>query len=207
MMHRPPVIGIIGPIGCGKSAIARWLGARGGWVIDADVLAREATGPGQPALAAIRARFGDEVFAADGSLDRTALAAVVFDHPAALTALEAIVHPTVGELVRQRLADARTAGARFVVLEAIKLVESGLAALCDEVWLVECSPDLQRARLAARGMDPTDVERRIAAQGDDLVRRLAPHASRRLCTDGSLDDTKRLTEVALAEVLGPHQAG
>ncbi len=69
------------------------------------------------------------------------------------------------------------AGAPAVVVEAIKLVEGGLAALCDEIWLVTCDPETQRARLAGRGMAAADAERRIAAQGD-LVERLRPHATR-----------------------------
>ncbi len=195
------VIGLTGPIGCGKTAVARWLHARGGWWIDADDLAREGTAPGRPELEAIRARFGDAVFAADGSLDRAALAAVVFPDPVALAELEAIVHPAVGLLVRERLAEAAAAGAPFVVIEAIKLVEGGLAAACDEVWLVECSPAVQRARLVGRGMTQADAERRIAAQGADLADRLAPHATRRLRTDGTLEDTERRVTAALKEAL------
>jgi dephospho-CoA kinase len=195
------VIGLTGPIGCGKTVVARWLEDRGGRWIDADELARQVTALGRPELAAIRARFGDGVFAADGSLDRAALAAVVFPDPVALAELEAIVHPAVGLLVRDRLAEAAAAGARFVVLEAIKLVESGLATRCDEVWLVVCSPAVQRARLVGRGMTPADAERRIAAQGADLADRLAPFATRRIVTDGTLEDAEQRVTAALAETL------
>ncbi|MEA2026810.1 MAG: dephospho-CoA kinase, partial [Chloroflexota bacterium] len=69
----PAIIGLTGPIGCGKSTVARMLGELGGSVIDADALARDVTAPGQPALAAIRARFGEAVFEPSGVLDRTAL--------------------------------------------------------------------------------------------------------------------------------------
>jgi dephospho-CoA kinase len=196
-----PVIGLTGPIGCGKTAVAGYLAARGGWRIDADVVAREVTGPGRPELAAIRTRFGDAVFAADGSLDRTALAALVFPDPVALAELEAIVHPAVGLLVRERLAEAAAAGAPVIVMEAIKLVEGGLAALCDEVWLVECSPAVQLARLVGRGMEAADAERRIAAQGADLADRLAPFATRRIDTDGTLQDAEQRVTAALTETL------
>ena len=77
----PAIIGLTGPIGCGKTTVAGMLGELGGTVIDADALARDVTGPGQPALAAIRARFGDGVFERSGVLDRAALGAVVFSRP------------------------------------------------------------------------------------------------------------------------------
>jgi dephospho-CoA kinase len=86
-------IGITGPIGCGKSQVARWLADRGAEVIDADVVAREATAPGTRAHAAILRRFGAPVTSPDGTLDRTALGRVVFGDPAALRTLEGIVHP------------------------------------------------------------------------------------------------------------------
>jgi len=199
---RPPlVVGLTGPIGCGKTAVARWLEARGGWRIDADDAAREVTAHGRPELAAIRGCLGDGVFAEDGSLDRSALAAVVFADPASLAELEAIVHPPVGLLVREGMATAAATGAPFIVIEAIKLVESGLAALCDEVWLVECAPAVQRARLVGRGMEPADADRRMAAQGPDLAHRLAPFATRHIVTDGTLEDTEQRVAAALAEAL------
>ena len=203
---RPPIIGLTGPIGCGKSTIAQVLAGLGGTVIDADQLAREVTAPGEPTLPAIRHRFGDDVFQADGSLDRGALAEVVFNDDAALRDLEAITHPAVRRRVEAMLAAAAAAQSRFIVIEAIKLVEGGLAEKCDEVWLVDCPPDVQRERLRGRGMDPTDADRRVAAQGGDLVSRLdallPSTVSRRvLPTDGSLSDVRKAVRLALAEVL------
>lgn len=207
--RRPPLlIGITGPIGCGKSTVAEMLAELGGTVIDADLLARRATDPGRPALARIRARFGDDVFEASGELDRAALAKVVFEDAAALADLERIVHPEVRRMVEELLDEASSEDAPFVVIEAIKLVEGGLAARCDQVWLVECAPATQRARLAARGVSADDAERRLAAQGPDLAKRLnellaspaetAPRV-RRLSTEGSIDDTRERTEDALAD--------
>lgn len=204
---QPFVIGLTGPIGCGKSTVASWLGELGGAVIDADALARDVTAPGQPALNAIRDRFGDGVFESSGALDRGALGAIVFADTAALRDLEAIVHPGVRTLVDERFERAARAGDRFVVVEAIKLVEGGLAERCDEVWLVECSERVQRERLAARGMEAADVERRLAAQGSDLAERLARYASRRLDTDGTREDVRESVEDALADVLAPRFAG
>jgi dephospho-CoA kinase len=158
---RPIRIGLTGPIGCGKSTVARWLGARGAVVIDADAVAREATAPGQAGHDAVLARFGDAVRAADGTLDRAALARIVFSDPAALRELEAIVHPLARPRILAAIDAAAGTQAPAVAIEAIKLVEGGLAELCDVVWWVTCHE--QRARLIARGMDPADADRRIAA--------------------------------------------
>jgi dephospho-CoA kinase len=170
-------IGITGPIGCGKSTVAGWLAARGAVAIDADAEARAVVEPGEPALALVLACFGDVVRASDGSLDRAALGRIVFADPDALRDLEAIIHPAVRLRILAAIAAADAIGAPAVVIEAIKLVEGGLAAFCDEVWLVTCSPDEQRARLAGRGVGPDDAARRIASQGD-IVERLGPAATR-----------------------------
>ena len=201
------VIGLTGPIGCGKSTVGEMLAELGGTFIDADALAREVTAPGQPALVAVRARFGDAVFEPSGVLDRAALGAVVFADPAALRDLEAIVHPGVRGLVEERLERATREGDPFVVIEAIKLVEGGLAGRCDEVWVIDCSPDVQRLRLAGRGMDVADVELRLAAQGGDLAERLDAHADRRIDTDDRIENIRECVENALADVLAPRFAG
>jgi dephospho-CoA kinase len=201
----PLVIGLTGPIGCGKSTVAQLLAEIGATVIDADAVARRATEPGTPALPAIRARFGDAVFGADGTLDRAALARLVFADQPALAELERIVHPHVRQLIEAELRDAAAEGTPVVAIEAIKLVEGGLAERCDEVWLIECAPATQRARLAGRGVEPADAEQRLAAQGSDLVERLAarlgerPH--RRLSSEGTLEETRRRVEDALADAL------
>jgi len=195
-------IGLTGPIGCGKSTVAGWLGQHGAAVVDADEIARAVTAPGEPAHEAILARFGDAVRAPDGTLDRASLARLVFADPAALADLEAIVHPVVRPRILEAIAAADAKGMPAVVIEAIKLVEGGLAELCDEVWLVECGPAAQRRRLAGRGMDAAEARRRIAAQGD-LVERLRPRATRVLRTDGRPDvvssAAQSLLELALEE--------
>lgn len=193
------VIGLTGPIGCGKSTVAAWLAELGAEVIDADVVAREVVEPGEPALAAVLDAFGPGVAAADGSLDRAALGRIVFSDPEALGRLESIIHPAVRPVIVDRIAGATSAGARAIAIEAIKLVEGGLAALCDEVWLVVCTTDAQRARLAGRGTDVSDTEARIAAQSD-IVERLMPTATRVIDTSGSFEDARALVSVAYAEV-------
>jgi dephospho-CoA kinase len=199
------LIGLTGPIGCGKSTVGRMLADVGGVLIDADAVSRQVTDTDADAQAQIRQRFGADVFVS-GKLDRAALAAIVFADAGALRDLEQIVHPRVRRLVDERLAAAAAEGAPFVAVEAIKLVEGGLADRCDEVWLVSCAPGEQRSRLSGRGMSSQDADRRLAAQGQGLADRLARAIEgrvpvRQITTDGSLDSTREAVEEALAEVL------
>ena len=197
------LLGLTGPIGCGKSTVAAMLGDLGGTVIDADALARDVTNPGEPALAAIRDRFGPAVLDHAGVLDRSALAAIVFADAAALHDLESIVHPYVRARVTAALARARADEAPFVVIEAIKLIEGGLADGCDEVWVIDCTAAEQRDRLQARGLSAEDIERRLAAQGADLAARLSRDADRVIVTSGSLESIRERVEDALADLLAP----
>ena len=199
----PLRIGITGPIGCGKSTVAGWLGERPGVVvIDADVVARKVLKPGEPALDEVIARFGSDLLRGDGSLDRAALGRVVFADPAALRDLEAIVHPVVRPRILATMDGAAAHGADAVVVEAIRLVEGGLAALCDEVWLVECDPSIQRERLVGRGSTTDDADQRIEAQAG-LTDRVAPAATRIIDTSGSEAETRALVEDALESALRP----
>jgi dephospho-CoA kinase len=190
-------IGITGPIGCGKSQVARWLEEDGAVVVDADVVAREVTAPGTPGHAAILRRFGQPVTADDGTVDRKALGRLVFADPASLRALEAIVHPEVRPRILAAIEEAEARRAPAVVVEAIKLVEGGLAGLCDEVWLVTCDPTSQRERLLDRGLGEADAAQRTEAQAG-MVERLRPVATRVLDTSGSELESRTLVEAALA---------
>ncbi|HEU5204129.1 MAG TPA: dephospho-CoA kinase, partial [Candidatus Limnocylindrales bacterium] len=171
-------IGLTGPIGCGKSTVAGMLAERGVRVIDADDVAR-ATYQERAVRDAVVARFGESVRLADGSIDRASLARIVFADQDALRDLEAIVHPAVRPRILASIDAAEARGAPAVVVEAIKLVEGGLAELCDEVWLVTCDAPIQRGRLRERGVADDDAERRIAAQRH-LRDRVEPVATRRV---------------------------
>jgi dephospho-CoA kinase len=195
-------IGLTGPIGCGKSTVAGWLAAHDAVVVDADDVARQVTAPGEPAHDAVLARFGDPVRAADGTLDRAALARIVFADPVELAALEAIVHPAVRPAILDAIETAERAAAPAVAIEAIKLVEGGLAELCDEVWLVTCEERVQRERLLARGADAEDADRRIAAQ-TGLVERLRPAASRVIETSGPAAEMRSRLAALWHEVVTP----
>jgi dephospho-CoA kinase len=172
-------IGLTGGIATGKSTVAQMLAARFALpVLDADIFAREALAPGTAATQAVVARFGARVLApragsgagAEGAaadpvavLDRQALGRLVFSDPVERRWLEGLVHP----LVRQRFAQelAALAQAPAVVLMIPLLFEAGLEPLCSEIWLVDCEPAEQRARLLARdGSSAADADARIAAQ-------------------------------------------
>ncbi|HEX7498218.1 MAG TPA: dephospho-CoA kinase [Candidatus Limnocylindrales bacterium] len=196
-----PLIGLIGPIGCGKSTVAGWLAERGAVIIDADQLTRSIMTPGSPVTDAIIARFGGEYSHADGSLDRAALGRLVFADSDHLVQLEAIVHPAVARLERDAILAADATGPTAIVLEAIKLVEAGHAGWCDEVWLVTCEPAIQLARLIGRGMSESDARQRIDAQSaSQPLWRSA--ATRNLCTDGEQLSVQGLVTAAFDELLG-----
>ncbi|MBI3746750.1 MAG: dephospho-CoA kinase [Chloroflexi bacterium] len=198
-------IGLTGPIGCGKSTIARWLADLGATVIDADEVARLVVEPGEPALARVLAAFGEAVRAADGSLDRPALGRIVFADPAALAVLEGILHPAIHERILAAMAAADSAGVPAIVVEAIKLVESGLAALCEEVWLVTCDGATQHRRLTGRGLSDDEARTRMAAQaGQLLAGRTA--ATRVVDTSGSLETTRAVVARAYAAAIAARRS-
>ncbi|MDX3237729.1 dephospho-CoA kinase [Streptomyces sp. ME03-5709C] len=156
-------VGLTGGIGAGKSEVSRLLASYGAVLVDADRIAREVVEPGTPGLAAVVAEFGEGVLAADGSLDRPKLGAVVFSDPERLRALNAIVHP----LVRERSAVLeQAAGQDAVVVHDVPLLaENGLASLYDVVVVVDAAPQTQLDRLVRlRGMAEEDARARMAAQ-------------------------------------------
>jgi dephospho-CoA kinase len=162
-------IGLTGGIGSGKSTVARLLADRGAHVVDADVLAREVVEPGTPGLAAVVEAFGEGVLTGDGTLDRPALAAVVFGNADARARLDGIVHPLVRARARE-LISALPADA-VVVQDIPLLVETGQAASFDLVLVVEADADARVARSVERGLTDADARARIAAQATDEQRR------------------------------------
>lgn len=164
-------IGLTGGIGSGKSTVSALLAERGAVVIDADRIAREVVEPGTPGLAAVVEAFGEDVLAADGSLDRPALAAVVFADPAARARLDAIVHPLVRDRAVELAADAPADA--VLVNDVPLLVETGQAGSYDLVLVVETDLATRLSRLVERGLPEADARARIAAQATDEQRRAA----------------------------------
>jgi len=163
------LVGLTGGIGSGKSTVSAMLAERGAVVIDADAITRSLQVPGQPVFDAMVERFGPGIVAADGSLDRQAVASVVFTDEAARKDLEAIVHPAVGmEMVRRLQEHAGTDS--VVVYDVPLLVESGKTGY-GAVVVVDVDPDIAVARLVAhRGFDEADARARIANQVDRAAR-------------------------------------
>ena len=157
------IVGLTGRIGTGKSTVARWLADYGAAVLDSDALVAELYESDAALQARLAERFGAAVVR-EGRVDKGALRAVLHA-PAEIQALEALVHPAVQALRDQRITQARAAGAPAVVVEAIKLVESGGAAICDELWIVVAAERVQLERLAARGVSPEEARARMAWQG------------------------------------------
>jgi len=189
------VVGLTGNIASGKSSVARMLAARGVRIIDADVLAREAVGPGSPALARIVERWGRGVVGPDGALDRAALRALVFDDRSELDALNAIVHPEVQRRRDALLGAARDAGERIVVCDIPLLYEAGLEGDMDVVVLVDAPPDLRLERLMRdRRLNRAEAMAMIAAQmPSELKRERADYV---IDNGGSLDAAEaRVNEV------------
>jgi dephospho-CoA kinase len=156
-------VGLTGGIGSGKSEVARLLAERGAYVVDSDRLARAAVAPGTPGLAAVAEAFGPGVLAPDGSLDRAALAAIVFHDADARARLNAIVHPLVGAAALEATAQAPPGA--VVVQDVPLLVEAGLAPAFDLVVVVDAPREVQLARLTGpRGMAYDDAVARIEAQ-------------------------------------------
>jgi dephospho-CoA kinase len=170
MTRRVFRVGLTGGIASGKSTVTRLFEALGVPIIDTDLLAREVVAPGEPLLARIAARFGPGVLAADGSLDRTALRAIVFAEAAARADLEQLTHPAI----RARL-EARSAvlGGPYQVLVIPLLVETGGRTPVDRVLVVDCSEALQIRRLQARDGTPLEQARQILAAQATREARLA----------------------------------
>jgi dephospho-CoA kinase len=197
----PFVIGVTGPIASGKSTVAELLRQRGADVIDADRVYRSLLQPGSGLWRQVVARFGPEIVGPDGEINRAALGGVVFADPEALADLDRITHPAVVAEVRTRIARST---APFVVLEAIKLVQSGLASDVDALWFVTADPETRRHRLMSRSvMDEASARARIAAAPDTVpegvdVDVTIDNSGDLLSTSAAIDEAWRAVRIGAA---------
>jgi dephospho-CoA kinase len=183
------VVGLTGGIGSGKSTVAELLAARGAVVIDADAVVRDQQRPGTPVFEAMVERFGAGIVAPDGSLDRAAVADIVFDDPEALADLNRIVHPAVGAEIARRLAELAGTDA-VVVLDVPLLVESTRAYPMAGVIVVDVDPDIAVERLVEqRGMREEDARSRMSRQASREQRRA--RADVVIDNRGTFDDLAR----------------
>ncbi len=180
------IVGLTGGIGSGKSTVARAFGSLGiGWV-DADDVAREVVMPGEPALAAIREHFGNDVLHADGTLNRAALRSIVFDNPVERKWLESVTHPRVRERILVHL-ERLQRQSPYVLLVSPLLFESGQDKLVDRTVVVDVPLELQLSRTRARDdVSEAQVHAILAAQlpreerltkANDVIDNSGDHAS------------------------------
>jgi dephospho-CoA kinase len=170
------LIALTGNIASGKTEVARILAELGATVIDADDLARDVVGPGQPALAAISKRWGSGVLHPDGTLDRAALRAIIFATPAEREALNAIVHPQVRKRRDELVSQAKARGDAVVVAAIPLLFETGLEREFDKVILVDAPEEVRHARLLKRSsIAAAEAKRMMDAQMPSQAKRLRSH--------------------------------
>lgn len=205
------LIGLTGGIACGKSTVLAMLAALGARTIDADRVTHRLQQPGTPVYRAIVEAFGPHILSTPGgAIDRRKLGDIVFNDLAALKRLEAIVHPAVRAEIRQFLTEVANAGGYatrlrpverpVVVIDAIKLIESGWADECDQVWVVTCSPEQQIERLmTTRGMSLAEAQARIAAQPPQESR--LSRADVIIDNSGSQANTRAQVEAAWQQAL------
>jgi dephospho-CoA kinase len=179
------VIGLTGNIATGKSVVRKMLEHLGAYGIDADALGHRAIAKDAPGYQPVLNTFGHWILAPDGQIDRSKLARIVFTDPEALSRLESIVHPLVAQAIDVLV---RRSHHRVIVIEAIKLLESGLRAKCDGIWVAHAPEKVQIARLVhKRGQSESAARQRINAQpSQDLKVAIADVV---IENDGSFDET------------------
>lgn len=163
------VIGLTGNIATGKSTVLAYFAQRGAYVIDADKLSHQALAPHGLAYAAVVKEFGSQILLPDQTIDRRALGKIVFSNADLLNKLEQIVHPAVYAMAVELLDQAPSS---LIIIEAVKLLEANsLVSLCDEVWVVTSTPEVQLQRLAElRGMDEAAARQRMSMQSPQAAK-------------------------------------
>lgn len=195
-------IGLTGNIACGKSTVVAMLHELGAAVCDADAVVHQVQAPDGDAYAPIIEAFGlgivqNQTFGMP--INRQALGQIVFADQAQLRRLEALVHPIVRQTIMAWLEAQRQNNAQVVVIDAIKLIESGYPALCDAVWVVTADPAIQLARLIeTRGMSEAEALLRINAQNSQADK--IAHADVVIDNSGSLAETRRQVEQAFLAI-------
>jgi dephospho-CoA kinase len=190
----PRIIGLTGNIACGKTSVGQMLLELGAErYIDADALVHQLYEPGQPVTNQIAAHFGPDLLTADGHIDRKRLGSLVFQDQAALQRLERIVHPAVAQAVRSELVRVSESG--IAILDAVKLLEGGSAALCNSKWLVICPEEQELQRLMQRNHF-TEQEARLRLAAQPSVAARLPLVDEVIDNGGSLEETYQQVRAA-----------
>lgn len=185
-------IGLTGNIASGKSTVAAMLAELGAMVVDADRVAHEVMRPGTGVYYHVVQRFGESILAADYTIDRKALGAIVFADSNALKDLDHLVHPAMVKEVEELIAACQPPPP-VAVVEAVKLVEAGMHRNCDSVWLVTCSAEIATRRLMyTRQLTREEAQARLQAQGSDAQKRLAANVI--IDNDGDLASLRQRVE-------------
>lgn len=194
------IVGLTGGIGAGKSTVSEMLAGHGAAIVDADQIARDLQAPGSPVLDRMAERFGAHIIRDDGSLDRAAVASIVFNDAEALADLNGIVHPAMQDEI-QRQIEAHRDTDRVVVLDFPLLAENPRPGLAATI-VVDIDPDRAVARLVEqRGMDEADARARIASQisRDDRLA-IATHV---IDNSGDLDELRRRVDEIWSDLVEP----
>lgn len=189
------IVGLTGGVGMGKSTADRLLRRRGVPVIDTDELARDLVQPGRSTLQEVIQTFGSHLLRSDGTLDRHALAAIVFADSGQRQKLERILHPHIRALWRTQVEGWRKQGRGVGVVVIPLLFETGAETELDRVICVACSRSTQAVRLAARGWTPEQIRGRIEAQLS--IEEKTARSNHVIWTEGSLDIHARQLDLVL----------
>ena len=160
------VLGITGGIGSGKSTVSGILRDKGLLVLDADEISRKVTEPGGKAIDAIAEEFGPKAVGAGGVMNRKAVSQIVFSDKKKLDVLSSIIHRYVFEEMEDQLEKEKEKGTKCIVLD-VPIPVTRFTDMCDQIWVVTCDKDVRRARLAKRGLDKEEADRRIEMQMSD----------------------------------------
>jgi dephospho-CoA kinase len=196
------VLGVTGNIASGKSTVVGIMKEHGAHHIDSDLVYRDLVQPGMPLLQTLAESFGSHIIAANGLLDRKALGAIVFSDPEQLARLDRLTHPAVIAESNRRVAAVREG---VVIIDAVKLIESGHADTCDEVWLVTAPEKTQIARLMVRNdLTEDEARKRVAAQ-PPLEPKIAI-ADRIIPNSGTLEQLRATVDAAWYMLTGRDNA-
>lgn len=191
------VVGLTGGIGAGKSTVSAMLAQRGAAIVDGDQVARDLQAPGSPVLDRMAERFGDHIINDDGSLDRAAVASIVFSDEQALKDLNGIVHPAMQAEIQAQI-DANEGTGRLVVLDFPLLGENPRSGLSATI-VVDIDYDLAVERAVGRGMDAADVRNRIDSQISREQR--LESATHVIDNSGDLDELTRQVDALWPELV------